>query len=128
MLVRQRLQNIVHGGFLGPQLDLVSLPPGCGAKRRDGQPCQKPALRGKRRCRLHGGAPGSGAPKGERNGNFKTGQHTKAAINERRVLADPVAIERIRACHPQTCSRARPVSPQSAGDDGSAEKLARIGD
>ena len=25
MLVRQRLQNIVHGGFLGPQLDLVSL-------------------------------------------------------------------------------------------------------
>ena len=27
----------------------------CGAKTRAGQPCQKPALRGKARCQLHGG-------------------------------------------------------------------------
>ena len=27
----------------------------CGAKTRSGTPCQKPALRGKARCQLHGG-------------------------------------------------------------------------
>ena len=27
----------------------------CGAKTRAGTPCQKPALRGKTRCQLHGG-------------------------------------------------------------------------
>jgi len=29
--------------------------PRCGAKTRAGTPCQQPAMRGKRRCRLHGG-------------------------------------------------------------------------
>jgi hypothetical protein len=33
----------------------------CGAKRRDGLPCQKPRAKGRNRCQLHGGAPGSGA-------------------------------------------------------------------
>ncbi len=28
-------------------------------------PCMSPAVRGKRRCRMHGGAAGSGAPRGE---------------------------------------------------------------
>ncbi|QEA16436.1 hypothetical protein FRF71_10005 [Novosphingobium ginsenosidimutans] len=38
----------------------------CLAHTRSGRPCQAPALRGKRRCRMHGGK-GSGAPKGNRN-------------------------------------------------------------
>jgi hypothetical protein len=29
--------------------------PRCGAKNRQGKPCQAPAMRGKKRCRLHGG-------------------------------------------------------------------------
>lgn len=29
--------------------------PRCGAKNRQGKPCQAPAMRGKARCRLHGG-------------------------------------------------------------------------
>ena len=29
--------------------------PRCGAKNRHGLPCRAPALKGKRRCRLHGG-------------------------------------------------------------------------
>ena len=33
----------------------------CGAKTRSGHPCRKPALKRKRRCRLHGGA--SSGPK-----------------------------------------------------------------
>jgi hypothetical protein len=32
-----------------------------GAKTRPGRACNSPAVRGKRRCRMHGGAPGSGA-------------------------------------------------------------------
>jgi hypothetical protein len=37
----------------------------------------------KGRCRLHGGATGSGAPPGERNGQFRHGERTKGAIAER---------------------------------------------
>jgi hypothetical protein len=39
--------------------------------------------RGRTRCKLHGGAKGSGAPTGERNGNFKDGLFTGAAMRER---------------------------------------------
>jgi uncharacterized protein YjcR len=39
----------------------------CGAKTRKGTPCQAPAVSGKRRCRMHGGAKGSGAPIGNQN-------------------------------------------------------------
>lgn len=34
----------------------------CGAKTRAGKPCRKPPVKGATRCRLHGGAAGSGAP------------------------------------------------------------------
>ena len=48
----------------------------CGAKTRSGSPCRSPAVAGKRRCRMHGGAKGSGATKGNRNalkhGEFAT--------------------------------------------------------
>lgn len=40
--------------------------PRCGAKNRQGLPCKAPAMRGKRRCRLHGGK--------------STGARTKAGI------------------------------------------------
>ena len=41
--------------------------PQCGARTRSGKPCRSPAVRGKRRCRMHGGAAGSGAPVGNKN-------------------------------------------------------------
>ena len=40
--------------------------PRCGARNRQGLPCRAPAMRGKRRCRLHGGK--------------STGPRTKAGI------------------------------------------------
>jgi hypothetical protein len=55
----------------------------CGAKTRSGQPCRAPAVHGKRRCRMHGGARGSGAQPGNRNA-WKTGLHTREARAERR--------------------------------------------
>jgi uncharacterized protein YjcR len=46
-----------------------------------------PAVRGKKRCRMHGGALGSGAPKGNRNA-VKHGLYTRAAIEERKRVKD----------------------------------------
>jgi len=58
----------------------------CGAKTRAGTPCRSPAVAGKRRCRMHGGAQGSGGPRGARNGNYKHGRYTAEAVASRRWL------------------------------------------
>jgi hypothetical protein len=60
----------------------------CGARTRSGKPCQSPAVNGKKRCRMHGGAKGSGAPSGERNGNYRHGRFTAEAIREHRTLRE----------------------------------------
>jgi hypothetical protein len=64
--------------------------PRCGARTRSGKPCQSPAVNGRRRCRMHGGAPGSGGPKGARDGNYKRGFYTVEAIAYRRWLRQQV--------------------------------------
>jgi hypothetical protein len=56
----------------------------CGARTRRCSPCRAPAIAGKRRCRMHGGAAGSGAPVGDRNA-LKHGLHTReGSLNEER--------------------------------------------
>jgi glucans biosynthesis protein len=55
----------------------------CGAKTRAGTPCRCPAIRGATRCRIHGGV-SPGAPRGDRNGNFKNGYWTAESVEERR--------------------------------------------
>jgi uncharacterized protein YjcR len=57
----------------------------CGAKTRKGRPCKSPAVHDKKRCRMHGGAEGSGAPIGNKNA-LKNGFYTKEAIEERKQL------------------------------------------
>ena len=47
--------------------DLAVAEPVCGARTRRGGWCRQRPVAGKIRCRMHGGAPGSGAPKGNRN-------------------------------------------------------------
>ena len=59
--------------------------PRCGARTRAGTPCRAPAVRHKRRCRLHGGAPGSGAQPGNANA-LKHGFYSAAAEAERRRI------------------------------------------
>jgi glucans biosynthesis protein len=49
--------------------------------------CQAPAVRGRARCRKHGGAPGSGAPVGNRNA-LRHGAYSAAAIARRRALRE----------------------------------------
>ena len=60
--------------------------PRCQARARSG-PCRSPAVRGKRVCRSHGGAKGSGAPKGPANGSYRHGGFTAEAIDLRREVA-----------------------------------------
>jgi uncharacterized protein YjcR len=59
--------------------------PRCGAKTRSGGTCRSPAMHGKPRCRMHGGARGSGAPKANQNAR-KHGLFTRDAIEERRQI------------------------------------------
>jgi len=70
-----------HSRNTGPMLSS----PRCGAKTRSGKPSMSPAVSGKRRCRMHGGAQGSGVPRGNKNA-LKHGLHTRKAIEERRQL------------------------------------------
>ncbi len=57
--------------------------PRCGAKTRRGTPCQSPMVRGRKRCRMHGGAYGSGAPQGNKNA-WKHGLRSKEYLEEKR--------------------------------------------
>jgi hypothetical protein len=59
--------------------------PRCGAKTRPGGACRSPAVHGKKRCRMHGGTPRSGAPRANQNAR-KHGQFTRDAIAERRQI------------------------------------------
>jgi len=59
----------------------------CGAKTRGGTPCRAPAVAGKVRCRMHGGAKGSGAPIGNRNA-LKHGQYTRSELADRKEVTD----------------------------------------
>lgn len=58
----------------------------CLATTRAGSACQSPAVRGKRRCRMHGGAAGSGAKLGNRNA-WKHGRRSAETIRSARYLA-----------------------------------------
>jgi hypothetical protein len=59
--------------------------PRCDAKTRGGGLCRAPTVRGKRRCRMHGGAPETGAPKGNQNAR-RHGLFTGEAIAERKQI------------------------------------------
>ena len=65
--------------------------PRCGAKTRAGTPCQAPAVYGKKRCRMHGGAHGSGAPKDNQNA-LKHGMYSRDTLefkkHMRKLLSD----------------------------------------
>jgi glucans biosynthesis protein len=52
--------------------------PRCGARTRRGGSCGKPPAAGKRRCRLHGGAIGGGAPRGNSNALVHGGETQEA--------------------------------------------------
>ena len=78
-----------------PHLSPMNQAPRCHARTRQGTPCRQPAVSGKTRCRMHGGAEGSGSPPGNRKA-FKHGRYSAEAIAKRRMVA-----ALLRACRDQ---------------------------
>jgi hypothetical protein len=58
-----------------------------GPRTRLGNPCRSPAVSRKKRCRMHGGAEGSGAPRGNQNA-LKHGAYTKEALQHRAAMRE----------------------------------------
>lgn len=58
----------------------------CFAKTRTQGLCQSPPVTGKKRCRMHGGAKGVGAPKGNKNA-FKNGYYKETTANKKEAMA-----------------------------------------
>jgi hypothetical protein len=67
----------------------MHLSPRCGARTRTGSPCRSPAVKGRQRCRMHGGTTGSGAPAGNRNA-LKHGRYTGEVLEFRRRMQELV--------------------------------------
>ena len=84
LLHETEIDSLISKGFLKPGRRHNH-----AAVERAGTSCQSPAIRGRRRCRLHGGL-SPGAPKGSQNGNYKNGEWTAEAIEERKWLRDLV--------------------------------------
>ncbi len=82
ILVEHRYE-VMDPNRLDLQLKNLRGAPRCGAKTRRSTACQCPAVRGRARCRIHGGV-SPGAPRGDRNGNYADGYFTAEAIEERR--------------------------------------------
>ncbi|HSQ00004.1 MAG TPA: HGGxSTG domain-containing protein [Candidatus Dormibacteraeota bacterium] len=83
---RRGLGSVRRRGWLkrgNPSGDPSSAPR-CGARTRSGNPCRAPRVRNRLRCRMHGGARGSGAPIGNRNA-LQHGLYTAEAMVERRL-------------------------------------------
>ena len=56
----------------------------CLAKTRTGVLCQSKSVRGRKRCRMHGGT-NNGAPKGNKNA-FKHGMRSKETVENRKYV------------------------------------------
>jgi len=76
-----------HRGRSPHRRDTASMhrAPRCGARTRRGSACRAPAVAGRRRCRMHGGARGSGARPGNRNA-WKHGADAAAELARVRAL------------------------------------------
>jgi hypothetical protein len=64
----------------------------CGALNRQGKPCQKPPMRGKKRCLAHGGKTPSGKHSGKSNGNHKHGLYSNALTEAEAAAWDSIPL------------------------------------
>jgi hypothetical protein len=100
-----------EGGGSGPGSDGRPHAPAAlahepGVPLRGGSPCRSPAVRGRRRCRMHGGAAGSGARAGNRN-----------ALRHGGRTAEAQALRRLASGLAREVRRARPAGWRRWSDD-----------
>ena len=62
----------------------------CGAKRKNGKPCRQYPMRGKTRCRLHGGL-STGPPKNNKN-SWKYGIYAQGIKDEEKELYEQIKV------------------------------------
>src|SRR4051812_14059413 len=85
-------KRMSHDGWLrnGNPVGDPSSAPRCGARTRGGKPCQSPAIRGMRRCRLHGGlSTGPRTPEGlarVRQANTRHGRYSREQMELAREM------------------------------------------
>jgi hypothetical protein len=113
-------RDAAHIADIERRLANLAKAPRCGARTRAGHACKQAAVSGRARCRMHGGAKGSGGPRGHRNGNFKHGlwtmeerkmrQAVRVQIRETRALIHHIK----RILH---CDRSAQVGPSSVAHD-----------
>ena len=75
-------------------IELMNLAPRCLARTRRATLCQSPAVKGKRRCRIHGGAKGSGGQKGNQNA-LKHGKYSAEYLAHRKYRKELLRDARI---------------------------------
>ena len=68
------------------QANQLGQAPRCLARTRAGTECQSPAVKGRKRCRMHGGN-SPGAPKGNRNA-WKHGGRSAETANALALIRD----------------------------------------
>jgi hypothetical protein len=88
-------QSHTHDKWTGSNwhraMSLAHAAPRCSARcKHTKAPCRSPAVNGRTVCRMHGGR--AGAPRGEANGAYRHGRHTKEAKAQRLRLRS----ERVR--------------------------------
>lgn len=70
--------------------------PKCGAKARSGEPCKQNALKGKTRCKFHGGR-STGPPKGSANHKTPGSLYSRFLTSEEKALADVIELGSVDA-------------------------------
>ncbi len=85
--------------------------PRCGARTRSGRPCRSPAVRGQRRCRMHGGT-NPGAPRGNRNA-YRHGFYSEALAEARRELRREMRAARDELRFLLELTQAKGAAPES---------------
>lgn len=76
--------------------------PRCGARKRSGGRCNSPAVRGRQRCRMHGGT-NKGAPSGNRNA-WVHGNRSAVASEQLKLVK--AANRLLKSVRPSRCRQA----------------------
>jgi hypothetical protein len=64
----------------------------CGARNRQGEPCKVAPMKGKKRCRLHGGKTPKSQNAGKANGNMKHGLYGEHLSDDEREMWDEIPV------------------------------------
>jgi hypothetical protein len=69
----------------------------CGARNRQGEPCKKPPMKGRKRCLAHGGKTPKNQNAGASNGNHRHGLYTAYLTEDEAAQWDTIPIGEVDA-------------------------------